>query len=55
MNGMAGKVVLITGSASGIGFATARRFAEAQATVVVADLQQRPQENSRKPTWMCTP
>lgn len=38
MNGMTGKVVLITGGASGIGFATARRFAEARATVVIADL-----------------
>ena len=32
------KVVLITGSASGIGFATARRFAEARATVVITDV-----------------
>ncbi|MGC1282814.1 MAG: SDR family NAD(P)-dependent oxidoreductase, partial [Streptosporangiaceae bacterium] len=28
---------MITGAASGIGLATARRFAEAEATVVLAD------------------
>lgn len=38
LNAMAGKVVLVTGGASGIGFATARHFAQAQATVVIADL-----------------
>lgn len=38
LNGMAAKVVLVTGGASGIGFALARRFAQAQATVVIADL-----------------
>jgi NAD(P)-dependent dehydrogenase (short-subunit alcohol dehydrogenase family) len=34
-----GRVVLVTGSASGIGFATACRFAEAQATVVITDVE----------------
>lgn len=35
---MEGKVVLITGAAQGIGFATAKAFAEAGASVVLADL-----------------
>jgi NAD(P)-dependent dehydrogenase (short-subunit alcohol dehydrogenase family) len=39
MNGrLSGKVALVTGAASGIGLATARRFAEQGATVVVADV-----------------
>lgn len=34
-----GKVAVVTGGASGIGLATARRFADEGATVVVADVQ----------------
>jgi 3alpha(or 20beta)-hydroxysteroid dehydrogenase len=36
---LSGKVSVITGGASGIGLAVARRFSEAGATVVIADLQ----------------
>ena len=37
-----GKVALVTGAASGIGFACARRFAEEGATVIGSDLQGTP-------------
>ena len=38
MFSLAGKVAVVTGAASGIGLATARRFAEAGATVVLSDI-----------------
>lgn len=37
---LAGKIAVITGGASGIGLATARRFAAEGATVVIADLDE---------------
>src|SRR3954465_3827932 len=37
--GLAGKVAVVTGAGSGIGRATARRFAEAGASVVAVDLE----------------
>jgi len=42
VSGVEGKVVVVTGAASGIGAATARRFAERGCSVVVADLQEAP-------------
>jgi NAD(P)-dependent dehydrogenase (short-subunit alcohol dehydrogenase family) len=39
MNGLSGKVAIVTGGASGIGAATARRLAAEGAGVVVADIQ----------------
>jgi len=35
-----GKVALVTGASSGVGLATARAFAEAGATVVLADIRE---------------
>ena len=40
MSAFAGKVAVVTGAASGIGAATARRFVERGGRVVVADLQE---------------
>ena len=37
----AGKVALVTGAAAGIGLATARAFANAGASVIVADRDER--------------
>jgi NAD(P)-dependent dehydrogenase (short-subunit alcohol dehydrogenase family) len=42
MSGVAGKVVIVTGAASGIGAAAARRFAERDCRVLLADLQEEP-------------
>lgn len=40
VNGIAGKVAIVTGSGSGIGRATAMRFADEGATVVLADVDE---------------
>lgn len=42
MSGVDGKIAVVTGAASGIGAATARRFAERGCRVVIADLQEGP-------------
>ena len=42
MSGVEGKVAVVTGAASGIGAASARRFAERGCSVVLADLQEEP-------------
>jgi len=42
VSGFDGKVAVVTGAASGIGAAAARRFAERGCRVVVADLQEEP-------------
>jgi NAD(P)-dependent dehydrogenase (short-subunit alcohol dehydrogenase family) len=42
MSGVDGKVTVVTGAASGIGAAAARRFAEGGSRVVIADLQEEP-------------
>lgn len=44
---MKGKVVMVTGSAAGIGLACARAFAEAGATVIMADINE-PKEQAEK-------
>jgi NAD(P)-dependent dehydrogenase (short-subunit alcohol dehydrogenase family) len=44
VRGISGKVVVVTGGASGIGAAVAERFVEEGATVVVADVQAAPAE-----------
>jgi NAD(P)-dependent dehydrogenase (short-subunit alcohol dehydrogenase family) len=43
----AGRVVLVTGAASGIGRGVARRFGEEGATVVVADVRREPKRGER--------
>ena len=42
MQDLAGKVAVITGGASGIGLATARRFAQEKMRLVLADIEQGP-------------
>jgi NAD(P)-dependent dehydrogenase (short-subunit alcohol dehydrogenase family) len=42
MNTMKGKIALVTGAASGLGLATAKAFAEAGATVALADWDEQP-------------
>ena len=44
---LAGRVAVVTGSASGIGRAIALRFAEEAATVVVSDVRRGPREGGR--------
>ncbi|WP_276253644.1 SDR family NAD(P)-dependent oxidoreductase [Halomontanus rarus] len=41
----AGETVIVTGGASGIGREVARRFGEAGATVIVADIREQPKED----------
>ena len=40
MQGLAGKVAVITGGASGVGLATARALARERVSVVLADIEQ---------------
>ncbi len=54
---LANKVALVTGAASGIGEATARRFAEAGATVIVSDIDADGGlwESRRRRHWLSLP
>jgi NAD(P)-dependent dehydrogenase (short-subunit alcohol dehydrogenase family) len=47
-----GQVALVTGAASGLGLATAKAFAEAGASVVLADWNER--KSRRKPKSLLT-
>ncbi|HUJ85303.1 MAG TPA: SDR family NAD(P)-dependent oxidoreductase [Burkholderiales bacterium] len=47
MNEFAGKVAVVTGAASGIGLALARRFAQAGMKIVLADIEAAPLESAR--------
>ena len=48
LRGIEGKVAVVTGAASGIGFAIARRLAAAGANIVLADIEAGPLDEATK-------
>lgn len=46
-----GKVVIVTGAASGLGLASAKRMAEEGASLVLVDLNEQALEAARAPKW----
>ena len=54
MRGVEGKVAIVTGAASGIGLATARRLLADGATVVGADLAAPPEDLGERWTFLPT-